>query len=76
MPCENIILQIITPNEVSQKEKDKYIWYHLYVKSKIQHRSLKQKQIHRHGEQTRGCLRGGGEGWTENLGLVNENYYI
>ena len=40
--------------------------------------STKQKHIHRHREQTCGCQggRGGGEGWTGNLGLVDANYYI
>ena len=27
--------EIIKPYEVSQKDKEKYIWYHLYVQSKI-----------------------------------------
>ena len=39
--------------------------------------STKQKQNHRHGEQTRGCRVGGeGVGWTGSLGLVDTNYYI
>ena len=28
-------LEVLTLSEVSQKEKDKYIGYHLYVESKI-----------------------------------------
>ena len=28
-------LEILIPREVSQKEKDKHIWYHLYIQSKI-----------------------------------------
>ena len=28
-----IDLEIITPNEVSQKEKDKFVGYHLHVES-------------------------------------------
>ena len=40
--------------------------------------STKQKQTHRHREQTCGCQGGGekGEGWTGSLGLVDANYYI
>ena len=39
--------------------------------------STKQKQTHRHIEQTCGCQgRGGeGEGWAGSLGLVDANYY-
>ena len=37
--------------------------------------SPKQKQIHRHREQTCGCQGGGGEevGWTGSLQLVDAN---
>ena len=40
--------------------------------------STKQKQTHRHREQTCGCQREGGvgEGSTGSLGLVDTNYYI
>ena len=40
--------------------------------------SMKQKQTHRHGEQTCGCRAGGGlrEGWIGSLGLADANYYI
>ena len=40
--------------------------------------SMKQKQTHRHRDQTYGCQRGGGagEGWAGSLGLVDANYYI
>ena len=40
--------------------------------------STKQKQTHRHRDQTCGCQGGGGEreGWTGNLELVDANYYI
>ena len=31
-------LNILIINEVSQKEKDKYCMYHLYVESKIRHK--------------------------------------
>jgi len=35
----------------------------------------KQKQTHRHREQTYGCQGGGeGVGWTGSLGLVDANY--
>ena len=40
--------------------------------------SMKQKQTHRHREQTCGC-QGGGEwagGWIGNLGLADANSYI
>ena len=35
--------------------------------------SMKQKQTHRHREQTYGCQEGGGEGkgWTGSLGLAD-----
>ena len=35
--------------------------------------STKQKQTHRHREQT--CCHGG-MGWTGSLGLINVNFYI
>ena len=41
--------------------------------------SLKQKQTHRHREQTCGCKVAGGsvgEGWTGSLGLADVNDYI
>ena len=40
--------------------------------------SMKQKQTHRHREQTCGCQAGGevGEGLTGSLGLADANYYI
>ena len=40
--------------------------------------SMKQKQNHRHREQTGGCQggRGVGEGRTGSLGLVDANYSI
>ena len=49
MPLEIIIL-----NEVNQKEKDKY---RMNTKMNL---PTKEKQAHRHGEQTYGC-QGGGE---------------
>ena len=40
--------------------------------------STKQKQTHRHREQTCGCQRGGKlrERWSATLGLADANYYI
>ena len=40
--------------------------------------STKQKQTHRHWEQTCGfqAESGVGEGWTESLGLADANYFI
>ena len=40
--------------------------------------SRKQKQTHRHREQTRGCQPGRGveEGWIGGLGLADASYYI
>ena len=40
--------------------------------------STKQKQTHRHREQTYGCQGGEGvvEGWIGSLGLADANYYI
>ena len=38
----------------------------------------KQKQTHRHRQQTCGCQEGGGvgEGWSGSLGLADANCYI
>ena len=39
--------------------------------------SMKQKQTHRHREQTCGCQGGGGwEGWIGSLGLADADYCI
>jgi len=39
--------------------------------------SIKQKQTHRHREQTCGCQGlGVREGWIESLKLADANYYI
>ena len=40
--------------------------------------SMKEKQPHRHREQTCGCQREAGvaEGWIGSLGLAGANYYI
>ena len=39
---------------------------------------MRQKQTHRHREQTCGCQGGRGveEGWIGSLGLADANYYI
>ena len=38
---------------------------------------MKQKETHRHREETCGCPGGGGVevGWIESLGLADANYY-
>ena len=56
--------EIIILSEVSQTEKDKYIWYQLYVESKIWYKwtYLQNKQTHRHRKQTYGYQRGKWEG--------------
>ena len=38
--------------------------------------STKEKQTHKHREQTCGCQGGMGEGWIGSLGLADANYYI
>ena len=40
--------------------------------------STKQKQTHRHRDQTCGCQGGGKEveGWIGNMGLVDASFYI
>ena len=56
-------LGILVLSEVSQKEKDKHLWYHLYVESKIWHKwtyLTEQKQTHRHRGQM--CSWQGGRG--------------
>ena len=51
-----------------------YMWNLIYDTNL----STKQKQTHRHREQTCGCQKEGemGEGWTGSLGLADANYYI
>uniref|UniRef100_A0A8D0Z5E3 DUF1725 domain-containing protein n=1 Tax=Sus scrofa TaxID=9823 RepID=A0A8D0Z5E3_PIG len=59
-------LEILTPSEVSQKEKDKD---HMIVlicgilNMAQMNLSTKQKQTHRHGEQTCSCQGGDGREW-------------
>ena len=50
-----------------------YMWNLKYDRNNL---STKQKQTHRHREQTCGCQRGQGEGRTGNLGLTDISYYI
>ena len=69
-------LEITIPSRVSQKEKDKYhMWNLNRDMSKL---NLKQKQTHRHREQTCDCPVGGvwGEGRIGSLGFADANYYI
>ena len=51
--------EIIIRTELSQKEKDISLRYHLYVESKMtqMNLSVKQEQIHRHRTQTCDCQR-------------------
>ena len=74
---------IVILSEVSQTEKDKHHMISLIhmwniLKMVQMNLSTKQKQTHRHGEQTFGCQRG--RGWEEertgSLGLGDANYYI
>ena len=54
--------EIIIPSEVSHKEKDKYHMIScIYGIENMAQMNLptKQKQTHRHGEQTCGCQGGG-----------------
>ena len=72
-------LEIIIQGEISQEEKNKYCMIS-HVESKIQQSniSMKQKQTHRHREQTVIAKEevGLGVGETESLGLAEANYYI
>ena len=45
----------IIPSEINQTEKDKYVWYHLYVEYKKYNKLVartKNKQTQRYREQT------------------------
>ena len=47
------------------------------LKYDINNLSTKQKQTHRHREQTCSCQEAGGdEGWIGSLGLEDVNYYV
>ena len=63
----------------SQKEKDKYCMIITYVWNiKYDTNKLYETETYQYREQTYGCQRGEGmrEGWTESLGLADENYYM
>ena len=63
-------LEIMTLSDVSQKEKGKYHMISLICgieKMTQRNLSMKQKQNHRHREQTGGCQGGGGRG-TDGVG--------
>ena len=73
-------LEIIILSEISQTEKDKYHMISLIcgIQNMTQmNLSTKQKQTHRHREQTSGCQGGGGvgKGRIGSLGLADANYY-
>ena len=64
-------LEILTLSEVSQKEKDKYHMKLLIcgISNMVQmNLPTKQKQTHRHREQTCGCQGRGGREW-DRLGV-------
>ena len=72
-------LESLIPNEISQKEKDKYhMMSHVELKYGANDPIYKMETDHRHGEQTWGCQVGReqGVGWTGSLGLVDANCYI
>ena len=49
--------------EWNKSEKDKYLWYHLYMESqKMIQMNWYIKQKHTHREWTYGCGRAGGKG--------------
>ena len=63
----------------ARQRKTNTMYYHVYVESKMyitqMNISMKQKQTHRHREQT--CVwQGWRERWSGSLGLADANYYI
>ena len=68
-----IDLEIIILSKVSQKEKDTISLIEEFSTTRTY---IKQKQIHRYGEQTCGCQGGGerGEGRNRSLGLAEATY--
>ena len=50
-----------------------YMWN---LKLDTKNLSMKQKQTHRHGEQTCGCQGEVGRGMDWEVGLADANYYI
>ena len=78
-----IQLEILLLREVNQNEKDVYhtISFICRIYNIAQmNLSTELKQTHKHREQPCSCQEGReweeGVGWTENLGLVDPNYYI
>ena len=73
-------LAIITVSKASLKEKDRYHTIPLIcgISNMTQmNLPMKQKQMHRHKEETRGCQGGGaGGGCTGSLGLADTKYYV
>ena len=71
-------LEIIILSEVNQKEKDKHQMISLICRIENMAQmnlSMKQKQTHRHREQT--CdWQGVGELWSGSLGIADANYYM
>ena len=70
-------LQIIILNESERERHTIPVIFRIENMTQM-NLSVKQKQTHRHREQTWGCQGGGetGEGWTGSLGLADANYYI
>ena len=72
-------LEIIILSEVSQKDKYHMISLICGIYNMTQmNLFMKQKETHRHREQTCGYQEGEwvGEGWIGSLGLADANYYI
>ena len=73
-------LAIITVSKASLKEKDRYHMIPLIcgISNMTQmNLPMKQKQTHRHKEETCGCQGGGaGGGCTGSLGLADTKYYV
>ena len=53
MDLEGVML-----SEITQKEKDNTIWFHLHVEFKKEDKQTKQKWNHKYREQTGGCQKG------------------
>ena len=73
-------LEIVIPNEVNQRQMSYDIAYVWNLKKIIQMNLFtKQKQTHRHRQQTYGYQRrkvGWEEGYSEGLGLTDTHYRI
>ena len=76
--CSNVDTTIHYHTKWSKSERETLIPYHITYMWNLKHGTnesiYKQKQTHRHRDQTCGCQVGGeeGEGWTGNLGLVTQ----